>query len=399
MQSTKLLIVDDLPENLQALSKIIEQDDREIYQASSGDAALALLLEHDFALAILDVMMPDMNGFELAELMRGAEKTRHIPIVFVSAGGKELNYAFRGYETGAVDFLHKPLDISAVKSKVNVFVSLYQQRLQVKQQVEALEKSQCLLHATQAELERALKMRDDFISLVAHELRTPLNTLHIETQVRLLQLQRGDLTVFNKDRLQTMVERDARQINSMVRLISDMVDVCRVNSGNLSIRPEKINLSQLVARVAGDFALQAEAKGSVMNLAIAEDIFGSWDEFRVEQIIVNLITNALRYGGGKPVSVSLKASGDFVEICVQDEGRGIPANEHQRIFEKFERLGNNEVREGLGMGLYIARQLTEAHGGSLCVSSEIGEGSCFTLRLPFTYANMSNLRYLEIGSA
>ena len=120
MHSTKLLIVDDLPENLQALAKVIEQDDREIYQASSGDAALALLLEHDFALAILDVMMPDMNGFELAELMRGTEKTRHIPIVFVSAGGKELNYAFKGYETGAVDFLHKPLDIGAVKSKVNV---------------------------------------------------------------------------------------------------------------------------------------------------------------------------------------------------------------------------------------------------------------------------------------
>lgn len=399
MQSTKLLIVDDLPENLQALSKIIEQDDREIYQASSGDAALELLLEHDFALAILDVMMPDMNGFELAELMRGTEKTRHIPIVFVSAGGKELNYAFKGYETGAVDFLHKPLDIAAVKSKVNVFVSLYQQRLQVKQQVDALEKAQCQLRATQGELERALKMRDDFISLVAHELRTPLNTLHIETQVRLLQLQRGDLTVFNKERLHSMVERDARQINSMVRLISDMVDVCRVNSGNLSVRPEKINLSQLVLRVAGDFALQAQAKGSVINLDIAENIFGSWDDFRIEQIIVNLITNALRYGGGKPIRVSLAVSGEVVEIGVQDEGCGIPANEHQRIFEKFERLGNNEVREGLGMGLYIARQLAEAHGGNLCVSSKIGEGSRFTLRLPFTYMNMNNLRYLETGKA
>src|SRR5690606_23817560 len=158
MQRTKLLIVDDLRENLQALGKIIEQDDREVFKALSGDEALALLLVHDFALAIIDVMMPDMNGFELAELMRGTEKTRHIPIVFVSAGGKELNYAFKGYETGAVDFLHKPLDISAVKSKVNVFVSLYQQRLRVREQVEALEKSQQELHATQLELERALKM-------------------------------------------------------------------------------------------------------------------------------------------------------------------------------------------------------------------------------------------------
>jgi len=385
MHSTKLLIVDDLPENLQALAKIIEQDDREIYQASSGDAALALLLEHDFALAILDVMMPDMNGFELAELMRGTEKTRHIPIVFVSAGGKELNYAFKGYETGAVDFLHKPLDIGAVKSKVNVFVSLYQQRIQVKQQVEALEKSQRQLHATQAELERALKMRDDFISLVAHELRTPLNTLHIESQVRQLQLQRGDLAVFNKERLHSMVERDTRQINSMVRLINDMVEVSRVNTGNLSIRPEKINLSQLVSRVIGDFTQQAAAAGSSFTLDITENVYGNWDDFRVEQIIINLITNALRYGGDKPVAVGLAVVGDAVEIYVQDQGSGIAPNEQQRIFEKFERLGNNKVREGLGMGLYIARQLAEAHGGSLSVRSNPGEGARFTLCLPSAY--------------
>ncbi len=127
-QSANILIVDDLPENLLALNALIRQDDRSIFQASCGEDALALLLEHEFALAILDVQMPDMNGFELAELMRGTDKTRNIPIIFVSAAGKELNYAFKGYETGAVDFLYKPLDVDAVKSKVNVFVELYKQR-------------------------------------------------------------------------------------------------------------------------------------------------------------------------------------------------------------------------------------------------------------------------------
>jgi len=389
MQSTKLLIVDDLPENLQALSKIIAQDGRDIYQASSGEAALGLLLEHDFALAILDVMMPDMNGFELAELMRGTEKTRHIPIVFVTAGGRELNFAFKGYETGAVDFLHKPLDIAAVKSKVNVFVSLYQQRIQVKQQLEALEYSQRQLHATRIELERALQMRDDFISLVAHELRTPLNTLHIETQVRQVQLQRGDLSVFNGERLACMVERDNRQIQSMIRLINDMVDVSRVNTGNLSIRTERVNLSQLVMRIVDDFSGQAQAAGSSLILEPGGDVFSSCDDLRIEQIIANLITNALRYGGAKPVIISISTAGDKVEIHVQDQGRGIPASEHQRIFEKFERLGNNEVREGLGMGLYIARQLAQAHGGDLGVSSKPGEGSRFTLQLPLAPANQA----------
>ena len=191
----KILIVDDLPENLLALEALIRQDDRIVFQASCGVDALALLLEHDFALAILDVQMPAMNGFELAELMRGTEKTRHIPIVFVSAAGKESNYAFKGYESGAVDFLYKPLDIYAVKGKVTVFVELYRQRLQARRLVQALEKSRQeqevliqQLQAAQSELQNAIRMRDDFMSVVAHELLTPLNTLFLQSQLRQMEL-------------------------------------------------------------------------------------------------------------------------------------------------------------------------------------------------------------------
>src|SRR5579871_5217559 len=136
--ATKLLIVDDLPENLLALEASIRDDGYSIYQASSAEQALALLLEHEFALAILDVQMPEMNGFELAELMRGTERTRHIPIIFVSAAGREMNYAFKGYESGAVDFLQKPLDALMVNSKVNVFVDLFRHRKALKHENEAL---------------------------------------------------------------------------------------------------------------------------------------------------------------------------------------------------------------------------------------------------------------------
>jgi CheY-like chemotaxis protein len=137
---SKLLIVDDLPENLRALDALI-RDGRRHLPGALGEEALALMLEHEFALAILDVQMPGMDGFELAELMRGTERTRNIPIVFVSAAGRELNYAFKGYEPGAVDFLYKPLDPDAVRSKVNVFVELDQQRREMRRQMEALEKS------------------------------------------------------------------------------------------------------------------------------------------------------------------------------------------------------------------------------------------------------------------
>lgn len=382
--TTKLLIVDDLPENLLALSKIIEQDDRIIYQASSGEAALALLLEHDFALAIIDVMMPEMDGFELAELMRGTERTRNVPIVFVSAAGKELNHAFKGYETGAVDFLYKPLDIAAVKSKVNVFVALCQQRVEVKRQVEALEQSRRELRATQAELERSVQMRDDFMSMVAHELRTPLNTLFLETQMRGMQLDKGNLAAFSEENLRKMVARDGRQIQSMIRLINDMVDVSRIRSGKLSIRPAETELAALLNRIVSDLAQRTEAAGGTIELDAPNEVAGVWDEFRVEQIIINLLTNALRYGGSKPVTITLKRRDEWAEIVVRDQGVGISAEDQLRIFKPFERAGTKDVREGLGLGLYIARQLAESHGGTLDVDSAPNQGAAFRLALPLT---------------
>ena len=382
LHATKLLIVDDLPENLLALSKIIEQDDRIIYQARSGEEALSLLLEHDFALAILDVMMPGMDGFELAELMRGTERTRHVPIVFVSAAGKELNYAFKGYESGAVDFLHKPLDIAAVKSKVNVFVALCQQRLEVKRQVEALEQSRRELRATQTELERSLKMRDDFMSMVAHELRTPLNTLFLETQLRGMQLDKGNMEAFGEAQLRAMVARDGRQIQSMIRLINDMVDVSRIRSGKLSIRPTQTELSALLDRIVSDLAQRTEAAGGSIALEAPQPVEGVWDEFRVEQIIINLLTNALRYGGSKPVKVTLAQQDGRAQIVVRDQGVGISPDDQARIFDPFERAGTKDVREGLGLGLYIARQLAESHGGTLDVDSAPEQGAAFSLTLP-----------------
>lgn len=378
----KVLIVDDLPENLLALRKLIEQDDRSIYQAQSGDEALSLLLEHDFALAILDVMMPGMDGFELAELMRGTEKTRNVPIVFVSAGARTLNLAFKGYESGAVDFLHKPLDAGAVQSKVSVFVALHQERNKVRQQVAALEASKRELRATQVELERSIKMRDDFMSVVAHELRTPLNTLYLEAQLRGVDIERDNMDAFSKDKLRKMVARDGRQIQSMVRLINDMVDVSRIRSGKLSLRPAPCELAALIGRIVDDLEQFSTACGSVMEIGMLQPASGVWDEFRIEQIIVNLLTNALRYGGPSPVTVTLSVDGGHAHIVVRDQGPGIALADQQRIFSPFERADTQDKRDGLGLGLYIARQLAESHGGSLDVESAPGQGAAFHLRLP-----------------
>ncbi|MGB9992668.1 hybrid sensor histidine kinase/response regulator [Massilia sp. SM-13] len=385
-EATKLLIVDDLAENLRALNAIIRADDRAVYQATSGEEALALLLEHDFALAILDVQMPGMDGFELAELMRGTDKTRHIPIVFVSAAGRELNYAFKGYETGAVDFLYKPLDPDAVKSKVNVFVDLHCQRQEIRRRAEEQEALVGQLNATQDELRRALRMRDEFMSMVAHELRTPLNTLYLETQMRKLQLDRGNMAAFDAPQLQRMVARDDRQIQAMIRLIDDMLDVSRIHSGILSIRPSAAELAGLLQRLTEDLARQAADAGSSIRLHAAQAVTGWWDEFRIEQVIINLLTNALRYGGGKPIEVRLAADSKEARVQVIDQGAGIPEDMLPRIFEPYERGPSNAAPAGLGLGLYISRQLAEAHGGTLTVCSKPGEGSCFMLTLPRTEA-------------
>lgn len=385
----KLLIVDDLPENLLALEALIKREDRMVYKALSADEALSLLLQHEFAMAILDVQMPGMNGFELAELMRGTEKTKNIPIVFVSAAGRELNYAFKGYESGAVDFLHKPLDIHAVKSKVNVFVDLYRQSKAMKQQVEALEQSRreqeallVQLQSTQRELEQAVRMRDDFMSIVAHEVRTPLNGLILETQLRKMHLARDNAAAFTLDKMHAMVDRDERQIKSLIRLIEDMLDVSRIRTGKLSIRPSRFDLSALVRGLLQNFAPQIDAAESSVTLDAEESVIGHWDEFRIEQVISNLLTNALRYGAKSPISVKVYSEKGQARVEVRDQGIGIGEENQKRIFQQFERVTAKHAVAGLGLGLFISEQIVTAHGGTITVESRIGEGALFRVCLP-----------------
>lgn len=385
----KLLIVDDLPENLLALEALIRREDRIVYKALSADEALSLLLQHEFAMAILDVQMPDMNGFELAELMRGTEKTKHIPIVFVSAAGRELDYVFKGYESGAVDFLHKPLDVHAVKSKVNIFVDLYRQSKAMQRQVEALEQSRReqgallkQLQNTQNELEQAVRMRDDFMSVVAHEVRTPLNGLILETQLRKMHLARGDAAAFTLDKMHAMVDRDEQQIKSLIRLIEDMLDVSRIRTGKLSIRPNRFDLVQLISNLLQNFAPQIEAAESSVTLTADQPVVGNWDEFRIEQVMSNLLTNALRYGVKSPIDVRVYNQDGQARVEVQDRGIGISEENQQRIFQQFERVSAKTVVAGLGLGLFISEQIVAAHGGSITVESRIGEGALFRVCLP-----------------
>ncbi|QNM94785.1 hybrid sensor histidine kinase/response regulator [Chitinimonas koreensis] len=395
-EKTKLLLVDDKLENLQALEALIGRADVEIHSALSGEAALELLLCHEFALAIVDVQMPGMDGFELAELMRGMERVKQVPIVFVSAIGKETNYAFKGYESGAVDFLHKPLDVHAVRSKVNVFFDLYQQKRTLREQLMALQKIQleqelllAELQKTQTELQMAVRVRDEFLSIAAHELRTPLSVLKLQIQMRERSLKRGDMSAFSPEMIERSVQQDRRLVEILFRQINEMVDIARIRAGKLYLSPSRFDLGEMVREIVEQFADQFAASGCEVRLEADEALLGKWDRFRLEQVLINLLTNAMRYAQGKPVHVSVRRRGSRAGFSVADAGPGIDAADQERIFQQFERAVPALQGAGLGLGLYIARKIVEGHGGTIRVQSRPGAGATFTVELPIEAAEQA----------
>lgn len=390
-QAVKILLVDDIAENLLALEALLRQPGLDIHTADSGTRALELMLAHEFALTIVDVQMPDMNGFELAEFMRSTERTKRIPIVFVTAGSNEPNYAFKGYECGAVDFLYKPLDNHTVRSKVAIFVDLYRQRHALDEQVRALEEArseqQALLEElqqTRQELEQAVQMRDNFMSIVSHELRTPLNTLKLELYTRKIYLESGDESAFSLERMAQMIEVDERQLDRLIRLINDILDVSQIRTGQLSVKPAPLDLSAVIGKIIDQLARQFTVAGCQPRLTAGTPLPGQWDEFRLEQAIVNLLTNAMRHGAGKPIDIDVGVVDDRVRVVVRDYGAGIKADDRERIFRQFERGRSERKGSGLGLGLFITEQIVVAHGGSIAVESSPGEGAAFVITLPKT---------------
>ncbi len=364
-----ILIVDDRPENLISLENLLKEDDVQIYKAQSGIEALELLLNHDgFALALLDVQMPEMNGFELAELMRGKEKTKSIPIIFVTAGAIDAQYTFMGYDAGAVDFLYKPLDTRIVKSKVKVFKELEQQKLVIRDQL--------------TQLSQALKWRDDFLSIASHELKTPITSLRLQTQMTVRSLNQSEGRSLSPEKLEKYITTSNKQLDKLTRLIDDLLDTTRIRAGKLTVEPEEVNFSLMVNEIVDRFRDQLADANCPLNVDIENDVLVLCDPFRAEQVIVNLISNVIKYANGKPVSVSLNQKDSRAYLTIKDSGPGIPPEKLETIFERFKRGNKHEGISGLGLGLYIAKQVMDAHSGSITVKSTLGNGSAFTINFP-----------------
>jgi signal transduction histidine kinase len=369
----KFLLVDDLDENLLALEALLQREGLACLKARSGDEALELLLVHDFALALLDVQMPGMDGFQLAEFMRGAERSRHVPIIFLTAGTADTQRRFRGYEAGAVDFIQKPIEADILRSKASVFFDLYKQRGQIIAQRDELE-------AYAAALKTADRHKNEFLAVLGHELRNPVMALGAGLHF----LKRRDPEKF--DEIQGQM---ARQVAHLTRLVDDLLDISRIDQGKLSLNKERVALQEVLAFAVEASQPQIDVPGHALSVDIpAQTIWLQADPTRLAQVFSNLLNNAAKYTPpAGQLGLTVRLDGDQAEIAVSDTGIGVPEAMRSKIFELFAQVKNpaERAQEGLGIGLALVKQLVELHDGTIALAeSGEGQGSTFKVRLPVT---------------
>ncbi len=498
-----ILIVDDHPPNLLAMEALLAPLGHRLVKAQSGDEALKQILQRDFALILLDVQMSGMNGFETAALVKQHPRSRHIPIIFITALSRDAEHVFRGYSQGAVDYLMKPFEPEILRSKVSVFIDLYlkgetiklQERMLRQREREANERRsqhryrslldsmpQCVwatnsegeiyywnraslgycgitadqitrdsfwraIHPDERpliaddwaatidghqafqrelrlrrasdgtyrwhlgrmvperneqgglvgwivtavdiddhkrgeeELQRAVMHRDDFLSVASHELRTPLTSLKLEV-ANLGRLAQRNQGVVPANRLGEKLGKIEGQAERLHRLINELLDVSRIASGRLELEIDDVDLAQLAHDVGARFQDEATRAGSTLIVDASSPVVGRWDHGRIEQVITNMVTNALKYGQGKPVQILVEATESHARIAVRDQGVGIAPDDQQRIFDRFERASSTRSFGGIGLGLWIVREIVRALEGEVRVESALGSGATFIVELP-----------------
>jgi len=376
----KFLLVDDLDANLLALEGLLKRDGLELLKARSGSEALELLLVHDFALALIDVQMPGMSGFELAEIMRGTERTRSVPIIFLTAGVVDQQRRIRGYETGAVDFLPKPIEPANLLNKAATFFDLARQREELRQSETLLRDANEQLAQRNAELARADKSKDEFLAMLAHELRNPLAPLRNATEI----LQSPEVSLQQREHALQLI---SRQIENMNHMINDLLDVSRITEGKIELRCKTVELKPILLAVAD--TAEAACRNAHQQLIVSlpeEPIFINGDTTRLEQIFGNLIGNACKYSGdGSRISMTAEVVAAEVVVRVSDNGVGISPELLPHVFDLFVQASRtlDRAHGGLGIGLTIVHRLVKLHEGSIEAHSQgLGHGTEFIVRFP-----------------
>lgn len=384
-----ILIVDDRPENLITLETIIDSPELNIIKALSGNEALAIMLEHEISLVLLDVNMPGMDGFETAELMRGSEKTKSIPIIFITATYRQPKQIFRGYETGAVDYLYKPLDRKILQNKIRAYIEFFKQK-------HALQLATLQLQSTVEELDKARKTaevatlaKSSFLANMSHEIRTPLNGIIGMTDLMLMD---EDLPRHYNEQLSDIKQSG----ESLLEIINEILDISKIEADKIEIEIIEFSLRELLESVVHLLSVKTYQK----NLAFycehspgIPDVFMG-DPTRIRQVLINLIGNALKFTHkgsiGLKVGVAERDGSSFVlDFRVADTGIGIPAEKLETMFESYSQAEKSTTRTygGTGLGLTITKKLVGLMGGTIGVISKAGMGSDFVFSLPLNCAD------------
>ena len=336
------------------------------------------MVDHDFALALIDVQMPEMDGFELAELMRGAEKTKLVPIIFITAATESSDFSFKGYETGAVDFLYKPVNSTVLKSKVRVFIQLDKQKELLKDQMHELK-------IAKEAAEKANQLKSAFLANMSHEIRTPLGAL-----IGFAELL-ADPTISSDEKRDYPLVL-TRSGKTLLRLIDDILDLSKVEAGHLEVEPMKICPMTIVNEVIELLEKTAVQKGIFLKLEVPEAVGVEMisDPTRLRQILMNIIGNAIKFTekGGVTVSVSADQSNTGeaprLRFLVKDTGIGMNREQSERIFQPFMQADNSVTRKfgGTGLGLILAKRLAQIMGGNVqLLETELHHGSQFLITL------------------
>lgn len=365
-----ILIVDDTPENIISLKSVLEKHSFAVDTASSGEEALKKILNNSYVLIILDVQMPGMDGFEVAEAISGYSKTKQTAIIFLSAASANTSLITKGYSSGGLDYITKPVDMDILLLKVKTFYQIYEQS-------RALNEMQLALREEIEIRKEAERKKDEFISIASHELKTPMTSIKGYIQLLERSLKKNDLET-TKSRL----EKVQGQVEKLNSLVADLLDISKIESGKLRFNKTYFSLSALAKHCVEVMQLSNPHVKIILDSTEDIEVFG--DEMRIEQVIVNFLTNAVKYApDAKEVIVKCEIRGEDVLFSVKDFGVGMKDEHRKKIFDKFYRIEETSERfQGLGIGLFICREIIERHNGEIGVESELGAGSEFWFSVP-----------------
>ena len=374
-KSVNILIVDDEPKNLTVLETVLDDPSYRLFRAESANQALLALVNEEFALLILDIRMPGMTGFELAKLIKERKKTAQVPIIFLTAYYSEDQHVIDGYGSGAVDYLHKPVNAAILRSKVAIFVELHRKNREVEQMNRALVAEVAERRQAEEQLRQTVEELEVFSYSLAHDLRAPLRSMQGFAEI--LGAEHAEQL---DETARDYLRRIASAAERMDALIRDILSYSKVAREELELQP--VDVHQLIQDITAAYpTLQPDCADISIDGRLPPVLA---NEAALTQIVSNLLGNAVKFvaRGVRPrVEIRSEEINGFVRLWFEDNGIGIPKEAQAGAFKLFSRLHRAEDYEGTGIGLAIVRKAAARMGGTVGLESDKGKGCRFWIQL------------------